>query len=152
MSDFTSQAHDLLAEACRRFGLRLVALDESNVALVGTTHAVVIGDDRDDVLVFYVERRLGGRLLAYNIGTWVDGRFTPEDRATYGSPHSLVEYRDAALRVVATGLTYRCADVLSGDRGWLDALRKRDPDSWQPLSFVPGRDALEHLLQQPTAT
>lgn len=147
--EFTVQARGLFAEAISRHRLDLVALDDANVALVGPAHAVIVGGDRDGVLVFYVERRPDGQVHAYNIGNWVDGRFAPEDRAAYGAPVTAEEHVLAALRVVAPGLTRRCQEVLSGDRGWLGALQRRDPDSWRPLNFVPFRQVLAARLRAP---
>lgn len=116
MSDFATEAGELLCGPAHAFGLTLAALTRTDVALVGDTYTILLSAGLDDVNVTYTEMSPSGRLDAYNIGTWVGRRFLPEDRALFDAPVGRAEYVRAVLRVVVSGLVNRRADILGGDR------------------------------------
>lgn len=151
MSDFLDEVEALLQEPAREFGLVLAALTRTDVALVGDTYAILLSAGLDDVDVTYVEISPDGRLDAYNIGTWIGRRFLPADRVLFDAPVGRAEYVRAALRVVASGLVNRCADILGGDRTWLRTLRRRDPVAWAPHRPTSVEAHLASMLRAPEA-
>lgn len=151
MSDFTDEAADILREPARAFGLRVVPLTPTDLALVGDTYAILLSAGLDDVDVTYVEMMPSGQLAAYNVGTWIGRRFLPQDRVLFGAPEGRAAYVRSALRVVASGLAHRCADILRGDRTWLRELQRRDPAAWAPRTATSVEAALAPMLQAPVS-
>lgn len=131
MSGFVGDASELLAEPAHRFGLTLVPADASTLLLVGSDYAVLVGSDFDQVIVSFVDTAAPAHPRAYGVTTYVvTQRLTPADSALFGEPTTLSDRLRASLRVLASGLANRCADILSGDRAWLARLRSRDPVRW----------------------
>lgn len=142
---FAIDARAWLDAAINLHRLRFVRRAPDEVALVGDAFALVLAEAVDDVAVTYVVRDDAGRPIAFDIGTWIGHRFTPAERALYGSPASRPARARAALRVVAAGLTRHFADLLDGDREWLRRERRRDAAAWT------GRDGTSYASLLPPA-
>lgn len=131
MFDFRTEAQKHFSGIAKKYGLSIKPVDESEVLLLGEGLALSIAYDRDGIEVNYIEdtgKGLRAHRLTNFLGTQ---RFTTDDRAHYGSPGAGVDRIRASMRVFASGLESRCEDILSGDKAWLTALKRKDPDSWQ---------------------
>lgn len=138
MMDFKTEVEQHFKEAINRYQMRVLPLDQSEVFLVGKGFALSVSYDREGVDIGYVEPVPGSAFVFHRITNMLGmQRFLPDDRKLFGSPANTVEEQvRASLRVIAAGLTNRCADILSGDKAWLGALRKKDSASWkgQPVN------------------
>lgn len=131
MFDFRAEAQKHFLGVASKHGLAIKPVDESEVLLLGEGFSIAIAYDRDGVEVNYIEdtgRGLRSHRLTNFLGTQ---RFTADDRAHYGSPATGADRILASMRVFASGLEHRCEDILSGDKTWLIALKRKDPASWQ---------------------
>jgi len=130
MFDFLSEVQQCFDVLISRFGLHVMSVDDSECLLVGDGFALSIAYDRDGLDVSYIERTRGD-WLSYRLTNFLSAqRFTPDDRSLYGQPASGVDRIRASIRVFASGLENRCADILSGDKAWLMTLKKHDVGSW----------------------
>lgn len=123
-NDLASMISSKMASLVDSYRLRVIAIDESEALLVGSGYALQFLADREGLDVAYIDRD-GGQLTAYTLRPLAMQRFTPADRAHFGSPVSATDRLMGSLGVYASGLANRCHDVMSGDRNWL----KRD--SWE---------------------
>ena len=124
-SDLASMLADKMAVSLREYQLDVVGLNAAEALIVGSDYALRFSGDREGLDVSYIERSEGESFVAYTLRPLVMQRFTPQDRANYGSPHSPEQRLAASVSVYAAGLANRCADLLSGDRSWLKG------DLWQ---------------------
>lgn len=153
---FLEEAMQALAPVAVRYGLDVVPVGDDAVLLAGPNFAIQILADFDVVHTAYVEVAPGGEPRMVGLDTYLqDQRFTPEDRAQFGQPVGRTGHVLAALRVVVSGLSRRCDDILRGDRQWLRRLRDRDPYRWRGGSPSPSIAAAirEHFgfpADQPT--
>lgn len=148
MFDFKAALEQDFKEAISRHNLRLILLDQSEGMLVGRGFAISISYDREGVDVGYVECSGNGTWTFHHITNMLARqRFMQQDRDLYGVPPDVVDERiKASLRVIASGLTNRCDDILGGDKSWLTSLRKKDAEKWKGLA-APG-----HMIQALTST
>ncbi|MDR1163762.1 MAG: hypothetical protein LBM17_08035 [Candidatus Accumulibacter sp.] len=131
--DFRAQVEKYFKEATDRYHLRVVPFHDSKVFLAGSDYAVSITWSRDGIDVWYYELTAKGAFVHYCIDDMITKfRFSAEDNKHYGNPGNTLDDRNCALlRVVASRLTNRCGDILSGDRAWLGVLRDKDRASWE---------------------
>lgn len=108
-------------------------VDNSEVLLVGKRFALSISHGRDGVEIGYVEVVGNGKYSFLSITRFLGAlRFLPEDRALFGAPEGTVDEQiRASLRVISSGITNRCSDILEGETLWLDGLRKKDPAAYE---------------------
>ncbi len=131
--NFKAEVERSFHEAILRHQLRVLLVDQSEVLLAGKRFALSISYGRDGVDVGYVEV-IGNGNFSFLLITNMLGvvRFLPEDRALFGSPGNAVDEQvRASLRVISSGVTNRCSDILEGERAWLDVLRKKDPAAYK---------------------
>ena len=133
--NFKLEVEEIFKEAILNFKLRVFLVDESEVLLAGERFALSFSYDREGVDIGYVESAIDGGFLFHRITNFIGmSRFSSEDRLCYGCPEDTVEGRvRASLRVVYSGLTKRCVDILSGDRAWINALREKDREAYKGL-------------------
>lgn len=133
--NFKLEVEGVFREAILDFKLRVVLVDESEALLTGDRFALSLSCDREGVDIGYIESMVGDGFLFHRITNFIGmNRFLSEDRCCYGCPEDTVEgHVRASLRVVCSGLTKRCADILSGDRAWLNALREKDRETYKGL-------------------
>lgn len=139
MMDFKQEVEQHFKEAISRYQMRVVPFDQSEVLLVGQDFSLSVSHDRESVEICYIEPTTRGAFAFYRITNMLGmHRFLPNDRKLFGNPSNTEEQVRASLRVISSGLTNRCADILSGNREWLNDLRKKDPASWkgQPLDAM----------------
>lgn len=145
---FVEEAVRALEPIAVRYGLGVAPVGDDVVVLVGSDFAVQVMADFDVVHVAYIELPAGGAPRAVGLDAYLqDQRFTAEDRAQFGQPVGRTAYVLAALRVVVSGLSQRCDDILRGERAWLERLRRRDPARWRgglPNAAVAAA-VIEHL-------
>lgn len=138
MMDFKTEVEQHFKEVISRYQMQAVPFDQSEVLLVGKDFALSVSYDREGVEIGYIEPASEGAFAYHRITNMLGiHRFLPDDRKLFGNPANTVEDQvRASLRVIASGLTNRCVDILSGDRAWLNDLRKKDSASWkgQPLN------------------
>ena len=113
--------------------LQVRTVDNSEVLLVGKRFALSISHGRDGVEIGYVEVVGDGKYSFLSITRFLGVlRFLPEDRALFGAPGGTVDEQiRASLRVISSGVTNRCSDILEGEKSWLDSLRKKDPAAYK---------------------
>lgn len=142
MFDFLLEVQQHFGALISRFGLQVMSVDDSETLLVGDGFALSIAYDRDGLDVSYIERSRSD-WLSYRLTNFLSAqRFTPDDRLLYGQPASGADRVTASMRVFASGLVNRCADILSGDKAWLATLKKRDAILWSGMPPPPKVAAL----------
>lgn len=132
-----------------RHHLHALPFDQTEVLLIGNGYALSISYSREGVEVGYVEPIGEGTFVFHRITNMLGmQRFLADDRKLFGNPaHTVEEQVRASLRVIAAGLLNRCSDILSGDKAWLDALRKKDSTQWKGLPVgAPMSAALSSVL------
>lgn len=108
-------------DICVLYGLRVVAVDEMEALLIGQRYALRFSADHDGLDVSYIEQNsTTDRLDVFTLRPLVMQRFTAADRDHYGKPTKLSDRLAASVRVYAAGLANRCADVLAGEKSWLN--------------------------------
>jgi hypothetical protein len=128
--DFLVEVQQSFRAIISRFGFHVVAVNNRECLLVDDGFALSIYYDREGVDVNYIERVKNDWKLYRISGLLVLQRFTQEDSAQYGPPaFGIVDRTRASLRVFASGLENRCADILSGDQAWLMRLKDHDARS-----------------------
>lgn len=117
--DLASQLAVTLRPVLDQHHLVVVSVDAFEALLIGRQYALHFTADRDGLDASYIERNEHGQLDAFTLRPLVMQRFTPVDRAHYGSPTTVDERIAASVRVYASGLGNRCQDVLGGEKSWL---------------------------------
>ena len=131
---------DTVAE---KFRLRVVLLDASGVlALCRDVYALWVSCDLEGSHS-HIECGDETRTRSYRLTNFLSTqRLETSDRRLYGNSVHAKDRRVGSLRVLASGLANRCADILSGDEAWLMALRKKDSALWS--GDVPPARVLRH--------
>lgn len=131
MFDFRAEAKSQFSRVASKYGLAIERVDDSEILLLRDGLAISIAYDREGIEVSYIDG-VEGNLRAYRLTNFLGTqRFNEDDRAHYGSPVTGVDRIMASMRVFASGLEHRCEDILTGDKAWLMAFKRKDPVSWQ---------------------
>lgn len=136
--NFRLEVEQHLSEAISNFKLQLCPVDNSQIILIGKHFALTVSRDRENIEVGYVEFSSQKSFMFHRITNFIGlNRFLPADSACYGHPDNSIEAQfRASFRVVVSGLTNRCKDILEGDKSWLIELRRKDEMAWkgEPLN------------------
>lgn len=131
MIDLLREASELLNSPIKEFNLSISPIDEYECLISGKTFSLSIALEREGIEINYIDKTIKGK-RSYRLTNYLSTqRFTASDRSLFGSPSSNDERAQSSLRVFASGIANHCSDILSGDKTWLEALKKRDPDSWK---------------------
>lgn len=131
--DFKVEVEKHFSMAITNYQLRVLAFDQYEVILLGNGFALCLSYDREGVNVGYIEITSDHSFILHRITNFIGmNRFLPEDRQLFGSPPNTTEEQvRSSLRVIASGITHRCKDILSGEKTWLENLRRKDSTSWK---------------------
>ncbi len=106
-------------DLCKKFEITLRTVDGSEVVASGNGFSLLLWNDRDGVSVWYVDSLTTPRLEVVDLGyvLAVKRRWIPVKGAE-SSSHE--EKTRLSLRSYAETLDASGADILSGDKQWLD--------------------------------
>jgi hypothetical protein len=96
---------------------------------------ILVSCFRYQIDIDYIEYRAKINFRQIPISNYLNmRRFADDDRIEYGpSVEDPVQRLESSLRVISSGLSHRCNDILSGDKKWLELLRLHDRNSWEGL-------------------
>jgi hypothetical protein len=133
MIDLLKEAAKLLDRPIKDFNLSISHIDEYECLISGQNFSLSIALEPEGIEINYIDK-ISKDNRSYRLTNYLSTqRFTAADRSLFGSPSSKDERAQSSLRVFASGITNHCSDILSGDKKWLEILKKKDPDSWKGI-------------------
>lgn len=102
------------------YKLEIIELSDETLLLKSKECIFMITIHFDDMYVEYIHRNERGKLIGYNISSYIASKFDSDDRKDIIPPQNVLETITAIFTIWCRGLPRHFNEMLQGDKAWIE--------------------------------